>query len=406
MRSSPDLVAAPLRAPAAAGVRRRLTCVIPALVAGGAERVLTTLVHHWATRGWPVTVVTFDDGREAPFYPLHARARRVPIDVLAPSRGVVQAVGANLRRVRRLRAAIHRSRPDVVLSFLDSVNVLTLLATRGLGVPVVVAERSDPLHYPIGRGWDVLRRCTYPLADRVVAQSDRALANLGAAARRNGSVIPNPIAVPRPAAHPRASSTQAGATESGGASAGPAGVPTLLAVGRLVPEKGYDLLLDAFAKVASRVPGWRLCIRGEGPERADLEARVRRLGLEERVLLPGRTADPAADMRAAELYVMSSRVEGFPNALGEAMACGLPVVSFDCPSGPRELIRHDVDGLLVPAGDVDALADALERLMRDPALRARLAARAPEVAERFSLERVAGAWERVFAEVCEPREAR
>ena len=402
MRSSPDLVAPPPRVPADARVRRRLTCVIPALVAGGAERVLTTLVHHWATQGWPVTVVTFDDGRDPPFYPLHERVRRVPIDVLAPSRGVVEAVGANLRRVRRLRAAIRRSRADVVLSFLDSVNVLTLLATRGLGVPVVVAERSDPRHYPIGRGWDVLRRCTYPLADRVVAQSDRALANLGYAVRGNGCVIPNPIAVPIPAA-----STPTGPRASGiGAAAGRVSAPTLLAVGRLVPEKGYDLLLDAFARVAARVEGWRLCIHGEGPERASLEERVRRLGLAERVLLPGRIADPAAAMQAADLYVMSSRVEGFPNALGEAMACGMAVVSFDCPSGPRELVRHEVDGLLVPPGDVDALADALERLMRDPATRARLAARAPEVAERFSLAQVASAWERVFSEVCESREAR
>ena len=122
-------------------------------------------------------------------------------------------------------------------------------------------------------------------------------------------------------------------------------------------------------------------------------------GLAERVLLPGRAGNVGDWYAASSLYVMSSRFEGFPNTLAEAMACGLPAVSFDCDTGPRDIIRHEVDGLLVPAGDAAALEAALRRLMADPALRGRFAARASEVRERFSLASVSARWEQLFRQM-------
>jgi len=198
-------------------------------------------------------------------------------------------------------------------------------------------------------------------------------------------VLPNPVESP-----------------AEGESAPPLGLPAgrvLLALGRLAPEKGFDLLLTAFADLAPSRPHWSLVILGEGPERPRLEAQRRRLGLEGRTHLPGAVADPSAWLRRAKLFVLSSRYEGFSNALCEAQAWGVPAVAFDCESGPAEILRHGVSGLLVPPGDVPALAASLARLMDDEALRRSMAARAPEVVQRFGLEKVLDLWEALFGRV-------
>jgi glycosyltransferase involved in cell wall biosynthesis len=259
-------------------------------------------------------------------------------------------------------------------------NVLTLLATSGLNLPVVVSERNDPKLCSIGAEWNCLRKWAYRRAHRVVVQTESAKTYFSAAVQRRTVVIPNPVIVPpeRPKKNHRE------------------GQKLIVGLGRLVPQKGFELLLAAFAQIASRHPDWSLAVWGEGGQRGQLEELRDRLGLRERVGLPGRTREPHEKLQQADLFVLSSRSEGFPNALGEAMACGLPVISFDCPSGPRDLIRDQVDGLLVPQGDVAALASAMERLMSNVDERNRLAARAVEVSERFGLEKVMALWETIL----------
>jgi glycosyltransferase involved in cell wall biosynthesis len=172
---------------------------------------------------------------------------------------------------------------------------------------------------------------------------------------------------------------------------------TVVAVGRLGREKGFDLLLDAYARSKLTEAGWQLVILGDGPERDSLQRRIDQLGLKDAVLMPGVVKNPEQWLQHAQLFVLSSRFEGFPNALLEAMQCGLPVAAFDCPSGPGEIVRHEHTGLLVPAGDVDALAAAITRLASDADLRQRLgSAAAADVASRFSLRHVASMWEALW----------
>jgi glycosyltransferase involved in cell wall biosynthesis len=167
----------------------------------------------------------------------------------------------------------------------------------------------------------------------------------------------------------------------------------------MVRQKGFDLLLQAFALCLERHPSWTLSLFGEGTEHQQLCALAGRLGLERQVRFEPVTSEPEKVMRESDLFVLSSRYEGFPMVLLEAMASGLPVISFDCLSGPREIIRDEIDGILVPPEDVKALAAAMDRLMGDNEERRRLGARAVEITQRFGLSQVTAMWRSVFDEV-------
>ncbi|HWR03274.1 MAG TPA: lipid II flippase MurJ [Humidesulfovibrio sp.] len=359
----------------------RVALVISSLGLGGAERSLCLLAGGLARRGHEVHVLSFDTPDAAPFFPLDAAVRLHGLDLNGTAGSAWGGLRANARRVARLRGSFRALKPDVALGFMDTTNVLCLLAGLGLGLPAIATEHTDPDRHDIGRAWNFLRRLSYPLAARVTTQTEAVRARLPGRV----SVIPNPVAAPAPDTQ---ADTQAGTQDR-----------QLLALGRLAPEKGFDLLLAAFASLATSRPRWRLTILGEGPERTRLEAQRRSLGLEDRVDLPGAVRDPGPWLRRADIFVLSSRFEGFSNALCEALAHGLPAVAFDCPSGPAEIVRPGVDGLLVPEADVPALAAALARLMDDEALRLGMAARAPEVLERFGLEKVLDLWEALFLDV-------
>lgn len=350
-----------------------VAAVTTAMGCGGAERVLALLADHFAGRAWGVELFVLHEPDV--FFPLDPA---VKVRAFAAEAGQVRRWRRPWRRVDWLRGELARLRPDVVLSFLDVANVMTLLATATLHLPVVISERVHPARHRLRWPLRLLRRLLYRRAEALVVQTD----GVAAWARRlvpPGRVvrIPNPVPPPAP---------------------GPAALELpprhwLVGVGRLHPQKGFDVLIEVFAALAPRHPDWSLLILGEGPERRRLEGRLRGAGLGGRVLLPGTVPAVGPILRQCELFVLSSRYEGFPNALCEAMACGLATVAFDCPTGPREIVRDGVDGVLVPAGDAAALTAALDRLMRDGAERRRLAARAPEVLGRFAAEGILARWE-------------
>jgi GalNAc-alpha-(1->4)-GalNAc-alpha-(1->3)-diNAcBac-PP-undecaprenol alpha-1,4-N-acetyl-D-galactosaminyltransferase len=376
---------------------RRLTLVVPSLALGGAERVVSNMANHWAGCGDTVTVITLS-GEDEDTYPLEPRVLRIALEMMRESRGPLEAVINNLERVRHLRAAIAGSVPETVVSFTDRMNVLTLLACRPLGVDTVISERIDPSRYQIGRTWSWLRRRLYPSARALVVQTERVRDQMvGLMRGRPIFVIPNAVERPQPAS-PRPDSADAAASFSARSSslAAQPSCRWIVAMGRLARQKGFDLLIDAFSRIADRHPQWSVKILGEGPARASLKRLIAEKGLRGRVVLAGWEPDAASVLRQADLFVLSSRFEGFPNALLEAMACGLPAISFDCPSGPAEIIRDTLDGLLVPPEDVDALARAMEGAMSDESLRQRLGAEAVHIVDRFSVDRYFASWDSVL----------
>jgi len=367
---------------------RRITLVIHALGGGGAERVLAGMANHWVSEGHSVTLVTLDDGAEDA-YDVDARVQRVALGVMRDSSHGVAAVGNNLGRLRSLRRALRRARPDFVIAFTDQICVLTLLATLGWRVPVIISERADPRRHPLGRAWRWLRACSYRRCWAAVAQTDSVGDWLRPLVRgRPVYVIPN--AVPLPAEDERQRANELRERR-------PTGEHTIVAAGRLEHQKGFDLLVDAFAQLpaASRA-AWRLVIFGEGSQRVTLTDQIERRGLRDRVRLPGWTDKLGVELAAADLLVLPSRYEGFPNVLLEAMARGLPVVASDAPCGPAEIVRDGIDGLLVPKEDAAELARAIAQLIDNEPLRARMGERAVEVVSRYSKAEYFRRWAAVF----------
>lgn len=379
----------------------RVTFVISSLLGGGAERVVSNMANYWAARGWLITILTVSHGDEAPYFELHpsvvhvdmkfsrrtrhpqpnARALRALKDIFddcsAPER---KTFILELDLIVALRHAIIDTRPDTVISFINLTNIRVLLATHGLSVPVIVSERNDPYRDVLGEGWSRLRRRLYTKAKYLVAQTEEAANYFDSVLEDRRQAIHNPVLA----------ATNAANRENGARS-----IHNLVGIGRLAEEKGFTLLIRAFARVAARHSQWSLQIWGEGPQRPVLERLTRNLNLSDRVRLPGFTRRPFEVLKRADLFAMSSLFEGFPNALCEAMAHGVPVVSFNCSSGIREIIRNGVDGVIVPAADLSALTSVLDRLMESEQERRRLASKAPEVAERFGLDKAMAKWDRL-----------
>ena len=361
--------------------RGRLTFVIHQISAGGAERVLTLLANELCKKGWSVTLLTFDSGSEPVFFELHSGVQHWPLSLMREQGGWWKAIKVHFLRPWVLRRAIRKSRPDAVIAFLERMNILTLMATIGLKIPVIVSERNHPV-FNTSKFLSLSRQAVYKMSACLVLQTHDAGAFFSSSIPK--SVIPNPILVPEypaPVLKSEASSQ------------------TLVAMGRLCSQKGFDFLLNAFAPLGNKFPDWVLEIWGEGAQRGNLESLRDELGLRERVRFPGLTKEHYKTMAEADIFVLSSRYEGFPNVLGEAMACGLPVVSFDCPSGPSEMIQDGVNGLLVPPESIQELSSSLERLMTSVELRNSLGEQARKITESYSLDKIVQLWEELIGDV-------
>lgn len=373
----------------------RILFLVGRLSAGGAERVATTLSSAWAEAGHQVTLTTTFLPKGECFYPL---SPKVDLHHLADDVTPCAQPLLTYRKLAAMRALLTEGKPDVVVSFLTNVNIMALLASTGLRVPLIVCERTDPVHGRSAGGvLKVLRRLLYPRAAAVVVQTQAAMQ--GMRGQAPGVSRMTAIGNPLPEALERFD-RERGGKRVGAVAATPDSPRVLTAMGRLIASKQFDVLIRVFASLAERHPHWRLDIWGEGPMRASLQEQIAASGLSERILLAGRTSEPWQAMAQADAFAMTSAVEGFPNVLLEAMALGLPCVALDCPSGPAEMTRQGEDALLVPMGDELALAQALDKLMHDDSLRTAMGRRAAvSVRARYGLPAVLTQWQTLMSDV-------
>lgn len=363
-----------------------ITMVIRSLAGGGAELVMSLMCRYWVEKGIRVSLITSAPA-STDAYHLPPEVRRVYLPFKRPSLFSRLGFPWNLRR---LREALRAENNQVVLSFMDRSNIPVILASRGLGLKVIVAERIDPR--PQGRPWfnRALMHVCYPLANAVTVMTENVKREWAETFLdpQKVHVIHNPV---------RKCDVDAPVPEW---------VPEkfICCMGRLHPQKGFDRLFNILPDVFKQFPKHKVVILGEGPYRKKLEKQLTALGLTERVLLPGFVPLPHNIMRRADLFVLCSRYEGFPNALLEAMSIGMPVVSFDCPSGPRYLIDHGTDGILVPCGDAVLLRNSICALLADPAMRLIYGAAAKEkILANCSLPLIMDKWEELIDAVCHDR---
>jgi glycosyltransferase involved in cell wall biosynthesis len=279
----------------------------------------------------------------------------------------------------------------VVISYLTRTNIISRVALCGTKWPLVATEHNVTTlnDAPMQVVWRTMRRLLYRHMTQVVTVSEGLAKQYRWLRPDKLSVIHNFLPERRgaePEAFPFLSP----------------GARYIVGMGRLEPEKGFDKLIEAFHRVAKDCPGWNLLIVGEGSLRMELAGLVASLGLADRVALPGRVRNPRSLFRQCDLFALSSESEGFGLVLLEAMSAGLPVVSFDCDFGPREIIAAGVSGVLVPAGDVPALSRAIRKLANDEGLRGRLASRGLATVGRFSPNEIGDRWEAMLRRICEP----
>lgn len=362
--------------------------LITGMPMGGAERVMATLANEFVNRGHQVRLVTLKKAVSA--YELDERVEFVGGGADVNSNKLllkkIKMISSAIKGTLFYRRQLKEYKPDMILSFLTYANLLTVINNRISRdkYPVVVSERCDPRE----RGKLLIKLCNivYPLADCIVCQS-KVIEDyfLKQNSRSVTKVIPNPVneeCINKEEIIKRQK--------------------LIVAAGRLNNQKNYDLLIDAFSDIVKEYSEYRLEIYGEGPERERLQNKVNHLGLHGKILLMGTKTDVMKHVADAQLFIMSSNFEGFPNALAEAMASGLPVISTNFPSGvAKELIIDGENGYVVDVNNRSQMADAMRKVLNDPLAITKMSKNNVLLRETLNVKTVANMWENLFNDILE-----
>lgn len=346
-------------------------------MAGGLERISIDLMNEMARRGYQVGLMTWDESSAQTHYSLDSRVKWLKLDIGNPE------APSNSRdrwaRLGRFRSFVKQFQPDVILGFQSGAALFSRVATLGLGIPILAAERVSPdmwRYVRTGFRYRIVDIYSLALANRITVQFPDYRQKYPRILWRKIVAIHNPV-FHRPA--------DARVTSD-------SGEKILLYVARLCFQKNHELLINAFARLSDNFPGWKLVLAGDGEYDQRVRDQVARMGLTDRVQFCGAVQDVDSWYRKADLVAFPSYFEGFPNALAEALAWGIPCVGLRDTLGVNSLIEDQVNGLLVD-GTPEAFADGLEELMRDPVRRESMSAAARTISSKYSPQNSYELWD-------------
>jgi GalNAc-alpha-(1->4)-GalNAc-alpha-(1->3)-diNAcBac-PP-undecaprenol alpha-1,4-N-acetyl-D-galactosaminyltransferase len=345
---------------------KKIILVIPTLSQGGAERVMSELANEWACKGHIVKVILLAESDL--FYILNPKIELINFGFVLHQRNIFFKILNQIIVAYKLRKQIKNSNSDFILSFMAKYNLFLLIVTAFIKVNLFISDRDNP-KAATPRLIEIGRSLFYKYSKGIIAQTHLAKEILHTKTKNNNiRVIPNPIKeilvdseIPKE--------------------------KIILNVGRLVPEKGQHYLIEMMAKITQN--DWKLIILGDGPLRVKLQNQINNLNLNNRVILEGVVDNVDEWLNKSSLFALSSVSEGFPNALLEAMQSGLACVSFDCDTGPRDIIVNGDNGYLVPLKDVDLFAQTIQKLIENIELRNQIGTNAKKISKNLNIGNVA-----------------
>lgn len=329
---------------------------------GGAETVLTRLANYFSSNlNHEVLLCSLSD------YKIHFELDE---KIYVIDKNKTKNLNNITKQVKYIKKTITKFQPDIVISFVTAINIISIISAKLAATPIIISERSSYDYGVKNRLWSFLRWISYPHADTLVLPTAEERKKYYYSKKVN--IIKNPLK-----------------NQKNDLIANRENI--ILAVGSLKRVKGFDMLITSFKQLSKN--NWKLIILGEGELRLELETQIKELKLDNQVLLLGHTDNTEAYYKKASLFVLSSRSEGYPNVLCEAMSYGCPPIAFDCPTGPKDIIQHEKNGLLVQAEDTQQLTYAIERLIQNDNLRTKLGEEAQKISTELHIDKISKQWE-------------
>ena len=368
-------------------MKKNIVIVVSAMNMGGAQRVVSILCNHWSQSGYAVTLISTFTQKKINHFQLHkdVNLKYLSNNPFFPSNNTFNV----LWKFIQLRKLIKNINPRVVISFLARINVASALATFGTKSYSIICERTWPPFASLDKRLFWMYRLLFKGVKKIVVQTEKSKTWLSKnLPNKDVAVIPNPVLYPLPE-HGRSASPESVILKN---------KKIILASGRLHKVKQFDLLIKAFSNIKDNHPNWDLVILGDGEEKNNLNQLVCNLELVDRVFFPGKVGNMSQWYDRANIFVLSSVVEGFPNVLLEAMSHGLPSISFDCNTGPRDMIKDGLNGILVNPEKRDlGLENAMKELITNQALRKKFSQNSILLRDEYSKRNIMKKWDKAIS---------